>query len=74
MKIFKLKDGGSIAATSPADFVSKLHSGSFFDSQGTDQEYMKRFARRILELEGSVVRTDSADNFLSDLINCGFVL
>jgi len=72
-KTYKLRDGGRIAATSPADFLSRLHAGSFFDHDGTDEEYMVRFSRRIRELNGSVIRTDSPDNFLSDLLESGFV-
>lgn len=71
--IYTLRDGGTIAATSPQDFISQLHHGSWFDAHGTDQEYMQRFARRLQELAGTAIRTDTADHFLADLLESGFV-
>ena len=70
---YRLKDGDKIVATSPADFLHQLRTGSRFDSDGTDEEYMVRFAHRLQELEGYLVSTDSPEAFLADLINRGFV-
>ena len=70
---YGLKDGDKIVATSPANFLHQLRTGSRFDSEGTDTEYMQRFAHRLQELEGYLVSTDSPDTFLSDLIAHGFV-
>ncbi len=70
---YRLKDGDKIVATSPADFLHQLRTGSRFDSEGTDEEYMVRFAHRLQELEGYLVSTDSPEAFLTDLINNGFV-
>lgn len=70
---YRLKDGDKIVATSPADFLHQLRTGSRFDSEGTDKEYMVRFAHRLQELEVYLVSTDSPDAFLADLINNGFV-
>ena len=62
--IYKIKgDGHRIVAT-----------GSRFDSQGTDNEYMVRFAHRLQELEGYLVSTASPEAFLADLITHGFVI
>lgn len=70
---YRLKDGDKIVATSPADFLHQLRTGSRFDSEGTDEAYMVRFAHRLQELEGYLVSTDSPDAFLADLIRHGFV-
>ena len=70
---YRLKDGDKIVATSPADFLHQLRTGSRFDSEGTDADYMVRFAHRLQELEGYLVSTSSPDAFLADLINNGFV-
>ncbi|WP_455079705.1 hypothetical protein [Prevotella melaninogenica] len=70
---YRLKDGDKIVATSPADFLHQLHTGSRFDSEGTDTDYMVRFAHRLQELEGYLVSTDNPDAFLADLIRHGFV-
>ena len=71
---YRLKDGDRIVATSPADFLHQLRTGSRFDSQGTDEEYMVRFAHRLQELEGYLVSTVSPKTFLADLITYGFVV
>lgn len=73
--IYKIEgDGHRIVATSPADFLHQLRTGSRFDSQGTDNEYMVRFAHRLQELEGYLVSTASPEAFLADLIAHGFVV
>ena len=66
-------DNHRIVAYSPEEFLRQLHTGSRFDSEGTDEEYMVRFAHRLQELEGYFVSTDSPDAFLADLIRHGFV-
>lgn len=73
--IYKIEgDGHRIVAKSPADFLHQLRTGSRFDSQGTDNEYMVRFAHRLQELEGYLVSTASPEAFLVDLIAHGFVV
>ena len=73
-KTYRIKgDDNRIVAYSPEEFLRQLHTGSRFDSDGTDEEYMVRFAHRLQELEGYLVSTDSPDAFLADLINNGFV-
>ena len=73
-KTYHIKgDNHIIVAYSPEEFLRQLHTGSRFDSEGTDEEYMVRFAHRLQELEGYLVSTDSPDAFLADLIRHGFV-
>ena len=66
-------DNHIIVAYSPEEFLRQLHAGSRFDSEGTDKKYMVRFARRLQELEGYLVSTDSPEAFLADIIRHGFV-
>lgn len=66
-------DNHKIVAYSPEEFLRQLHAGSRFDSEGTDEDYMVRFAYRLQELEGYLVSTDNPDAFLADLIAHGFV-
>lgn len=66
-------DCHKIVAYSPEEFLRQLRTGSRFDSEGTDTDYMVRFAHRLQELEGYLVSTDSPDAFLADLIRHGFV-
>lgn len=70
---YRLKDGDRVVASSPADFLHQLHTGSRFDSEGTDAEYMQRFANRLQELDSYLVSTESPETFLADLITHGFV-
>lgn len=70
---YTLKDGDQVVATSSSDFLHQLRIGSRFDSEGTDTEYMHRFAHRLQELEGYLVSTESPEAFLADLIAQGFV-
>ncbi|WP_311550874.1 hypothetical protein [Prevotella pallens] len=73
-KTYRIKgDNHRIVAYSPEEFLHQLHAGSRFDSEGTDAEYMQRFALRLQELEGYLVSTDSPAAFLADLITHGFV-
>nr|DAU44610.1 MAG TPA: hypothetical protein [Caudoviricetes sp.] len=73
-KTYRIKgDNHKIVAYNPEEFLRQLHAGSRFDSEGTDTEYMQRFAHRLQELEGYLVSTDSPDAFLADLISNGFV-
>ena len=73
-KTYRIKgDNHRIVAYSPEEFLHQLHTGSHFDSEGTDAEYMQRFALRLQELEGYLVSTDSPAAFLADLISHGFV-
>ena len=73
-KTYHIKgDNHKIVAYSPDAFLRQLHAGSRFDNEGTDEEYMVRFAHRLQELEGYLVSTDSPEAFLADLISNGFV-
>ena len=73
-KTYRIKgDNHRIVAYSPEEFLHQLHTGSRFDSEGTDEEYMQRFALRLQELEGYLVSTDNPAAFLADLITHGFV-
>jgi hypothetical protein len=67
-KKFLLQDGGEITASCASDFVMKLREGSRFDSECTDTEYMTSFVDRFLQMSGFVIRADSPEHFLEDLI------
>lgn len=71
--IYVLQDGGRIAATCAADFVTKLRESSLFDNDCTDKDYMYHFADRFFDQTGYIVRTDTPEHFLKDLLASGFV-
>ncbi len=74
MKIYRLKDGGTIAAASDQEFVTKLRESSKFDSELSDQVFMQHFVERLQIYEESIIRTDNPGNFITDLITTGFIL
>jgi hypothetical protein len=73
-KIFKLKDGGIITASTLEEFVTKLRKSSRFDSECSDEEYMSNFARRYKVQEGYVIKIDTEVNFVEDLIKIGYII
>lgn len=74
IKTYNLLDGGTITATSPEDFVTKLREGSRFDSECTNQEFMQNFACRYRELHGVDIETNSSEIFIDSLITAGYIL
>jgi hypothetical protein len=73
MKKYYLEDGGRITASSPADFIRQLHEGSKFDSEGTDAQYILRFAERYKILTEYQLDTSSEQAFFDDLIRAGYI-
>ena len=73
MTTYTLQDGGIIAASCPADFVTKLRESSRFDSECTDQEYMYHFADRFHDQTGHVARADTPEHFFEDLLSNGYI-
>jgi hypothetical protein len=74
MRTFHLKDGGTVTAAFPAEFVTRLREGSMFDSECTDEAYMKNFADRYKIQSGHPVRADTPEQFLDDLLASGYIL
>ncbi len=70
---YKLKDGGTITASSPEEFVEILKSGSIFDSESNIGDYMTQFATRYRIQSGVDIRSDTATNFLEDLKKTGYL-
>lgn len=70
---YNLKDGGVINASTPAEFVTKLRESSRFDSECTDEQYMKNFADRFKIQTGTEVETSSPEAFLEALKKTDFI-
>ena len=73
MKNYYLRDGEVIQAESPCQFVTELRLGSRFDSDCTDEEYMRNFADREKIYSGVDMKYSNADEFLNVLIETGYV-
>lgn len=74
MRTYRLADGGIITANSPIDFLTKLRESSKFNSEVSNAEFIKLFTERIETYDGSLIRTDSPENFISDLISSGYII
>ena len=73
MKKYHLRDGEVIHAESPRQFVTELRMGSKFDSDCTDEEYMRNFADRYKIYSGVDMQYSNADEFLNILIETGYI-
>ena len=54
------------------EFVHELRTGSWMDSDCTDEQYMCNFAERYVIQAGVRIATDTPEHFLSDLIRTGY--
>lgn len=72
-KRYRLADGGIITATTATEFVRNLHKSSYFESKGTDNEYMISFCDRYHQLFGKAVNISTPESFLSDLLEQRYV-
>lgn len=70
---YKLESGEALEASSPSDLVTQLRKGSRFDSEFSDTEFMKRFADRYKIQKGEIIRFDTPENFMEDLISNGYL-
>jgi hypothetical protein len=73
MRKYHLEDGGTVQAESPCRFVTELRLGSRFDSDCSDEEYMKNFAERYKVYCSKNIRFDTPENFVADLIESGYI-
>lgn len=73
LSTYYLADGDRIRAASIEDFVRELHLGSRFDSEGTTEAYMVRFAERYAQLHAVQLRTDTMAHFFEDLRSAGYI-
>jgi hypothetical protein len=73
MKKYFIENDEVIHAESPRQFVTRLRTGSWFDSDCTDEEYMANFAKRYKISSGVDMKYSNAEEFLNVLIETGFV-
>ena len=73
-KTYTLADGGVIIAADAHEFGASLRSGSLFDSEGSNSEYMLRFAERYKVQTGIRLDAGSEDAFFGDLKKSGYIV
>jgi hypothetical protein len=66
-------DGEVIVVKTTAELVSVIREYTPFIDAASDDEFMKKFAAQICLQSGDEVRSDTADNFVEDLIGIGFL-
>lgn len=62
----------TISARCPVEFLIRYRQGSYHP-EPTAREFMENVAYRAGEWNGSIVRIDTPENFLTDLMDGGFV-
>jgi hypothetical protein len=71
---YLLKDGvTTIMAATPEEFVTRLRNSSKFDSDCTNDEYMKAFADRYAMQTGNKIKFGNPSEFLSELCKYGYI-
>lgn len=73
MKTYKTKEGDFLLASSNLEIVNALKNNGRFTADETPKQYIKGFAKRFNEYEGKQIRFDSVDNFVVDLLGCGYL-
>lgn len=73
MKTYKTEDEQIIKASSNLEIINQLKNGGRFTADETPKKYIKGFAKRFNEYEGTQIRFDSVDNFVEDLLGCGYL-
>ncbi|WP_338813176.1 hypothetical protein V9L05_17720 [Bernardetia sp. Wsw4-3y2] len=73
MKTYKTSDEQIIKASSNLEIVNQLKNGGRFTADETPKQYIKGFAQRFKEYEGTQIRFDSVDNFVEDLLKIEYL-
>lgn len=74
MNIYVFNDGNRYRAKNAQELVTVLRNDpASLDKARTDEEYMFQAAERLLMLH-YVIRFDTAENFVSDLLKTGLIV
>lgn len=74
LKTYKFADDGSqMIAESAAQIVAFMRDGGRFTAAQTIEAYMEGFADRYRVETGNMVRCNSVEAFVADLLECGFL-
>lgn len=66
------QDGATFSGDTPEQIVSQMRRDNW-SAPPKKREYMEEVAERVIDMTGSVVRADTATNFLNDLQDSGFL-
>ena len=70
---YRARDDGRVyEAATAAELVDRLRALSFME-HGDAADFMVKMAENCARWDGSVVRADSAEHFIADLVKIGFL-
>ena len=70
---YKTKDGEVIEGFTSDEVVNKIKNGSRFDGEKSMSEFIEDMSKRMNVYDGSVVRHQSPELFVEDLLACGWL-
>ena len=71
-KIYEMLGGGVIKGSTPKEIIGALRFSSFNPMSG-EEIFMKEMSERCKFYNDAVVRVDTPENFVADLIEYGFL-
>lgn len=73
MTVIFTRDGQAYGGKTPEAAVESMRDAGLLTFGKTIDEYMVSVSRRCLQWSGVFVRHDTAENFISDLVQHGFI-
>jgi len=72
MAKYELRGGGVVSGETARDILEAIRASSF-NPKGDLGAFLSDVAKRCKEYDGSVIRTDTYEHTLEDLIACSFL-
>lgn len=72
--LYLLIDGHCLMADGPTDFVNRMRAMSRSTREDTSKDFKESVSNRCFIYDESIIRTDTDQEFLDDLIANNFVL
>jgi len=66
-------DNHAYSGRSPEEAIQAMARAGVLTASKSLEEYMAMVQRQVLRLHGQLIRTDSADEFLTDLADLGVI-
>lgn len=74
MERYELLGGGFVEGNTAKEIVQRLNNASFFGAKETIEEFMEETAKACEHQNGSTIRATTAEDFVADLIENGFMV
>ena len=73
MAKYELRGGGVVSGETAREILEAIRASSF-NPKGDLGAFLSDVAKRCKEYDGSVIRIDTCEHTLEDLITCGFLI